>query len=304
MRIIVTGKSGQVVRSLMQARQHEHDIEVIAIGRPELDLSQPTDIYALLAPLKPDIVVNAAAYTGVDTAEDNSDLAMRVNGVAAGEIATACRRCCVPLIQISTDYVFSGDSKVPYVETDPIGPLGIYGMSKLLGELAVAASTSDYAILRTSWVHGAYDGNFVATMLRLAVTRPEIGVVADQYGAPTYAADIAAAVITVAGNLLMRRDDDMLRGAFHMQSGGKANWFKFAEEIFAQSRLRGGPSAQVRPLTTAEYPTKARRPANSSLDCTRIAEHHGVRLPHWQDGLARCMDERLGKIQDRFIVRG
>lgn len=292
MRIAVTGRTGQVVQSLL-ARAAAAGVAVVPVGRPELDLEQPASSLQALAAAEPDCIVNAAAYTAVDKAEAEPDLAMRINGFGAGAVAAAAAAFGVPLIQISTDYVFDGLSPRPWRESDATAPLGAYGRSKLAGEQAVAASTEDYAILRTAWVYSPYGGNFVKTMLRLAETRNELGVVSDQLGSPTSAPDLAEAIIGVAKALVARPGDASLRGVFHAAGSGEASWADLAEAVFAASVALGGPSASVKRITTADYPTPARRPANSRLDCSLLAERHGLRLPLWQDSVHTCVAELL-----------
>lgn len=268
---------------------------VIPVGRPELDLAQPASSLQALAAAEPDCIVNAAAYTAVDKAEAEPDLAMRINGFGAGVVAAAAAALGVPLIQISTDYVFDGTSPRPWRESDATAPLGAYGRSKLAGEEAVAASTEDYAILRTAWVYSPYGGNFVKTMLRLAETRDELGVVSDQLGSPTSAPDLAEAIIAVARSLVAHPDDASLRGVFHAAGTGEASWADLAEAVFAASAALGGPSAKVNRIATADYPTPARRPANSRLDCSLLAERHGVRLPLWRDSVKICVATLLAQ---------
>jgi len=224
----------------------------------------------------------------VDKAEEEEALATTINGEAAGALAQAAADIGVPILQISTDYVFDGTKATPYVESDPVAPVNAYGRSKLAGERAVAAANPRHAILRTSWVYDGCGKNFLKTMLRLAETRDELGVVADQIGAPSYAPDIADAVIAVARNLVA--DADARRaGVFHMTGGGQTSWAGFAQEIFRLSAQAGGPSARVRDIATSDYPTPAKRPANSRLNCDRLAATHGARLPDWRDALARCI---------------
>lgn len=290
MRLVVTGLTGQVVSALVARGAADPDLVVLPVGRPQLDLAAPSDVAGVLRALGPDAVVSAAAYTAVDKAEAEMDLAMRVNGTGAGAIATAAAALGVPVVHLSTDYVFDGTKAAPYVETDPAAPVSAYGRSKLAGEQAVAAAQPDHAILRTSWVYAAEGRNFVRTMLRLAGERPQVPVVADQRGAPSYAPDIAEAVVQVARNLVAGPARRELRGVFHMSGGGETTWAGFAEEIFRQSAARGGPSATVRPIGTADYPTPAARPANSRLDCAKLKATHAVALPDWRDALARCMD--------------
>ena len=284
-RLAVTGGPGQLVLSMAE-RCAALGHECVAVGPPALDLAMPDDdaIHAALAAARPDAIVNAAAHTAVDKAEGEPDLAHAINAAGAGAVARAALRLGVPVVHVSTDYVFSGDKPAPYVETDPTGPTGVYGASKLAGETAVLASGADAAILRTAWVYSPFGANFVKTMLRVGATRPELGVVDDQHGCPTNALDLADACIAVAANLIARGDAD-LRGVFHTAGAGEASWADFAEAIFAESAHHGGPVATVRRITTAEYPTPARRPANSRLDCSRLAAAHGIRLPAWRDSL-------------------
>jgi dTDP-4-dehydrorhamnose reductase len=294
MRIAVTGRTGQVVQSLL-ALAEAAGVTVIPVGRPELDLEQPASSLQALAAAEPDCIVNAAAYTAVDKAEAEPELAMRINGFGAGVVAAAAAALGVPLIQISTDYVFDGTSPRPWRESDATAPLGAYGRSKLAGEEAAAASTEDYAILRTAWVYSPYGGNFVKTMLRLAETRDELGVVSDQLGSPTSAPDLAEAIIAVARALVARPGDASLRGVFHAAGTGEASWADLAEAVFAASAALGGPSAKVNRIATADYPTPARRPANSRLDCSLLAERHGVRLPLWRDSVKTCVATLLAQ---------
>lgn len=289
MKIAITGKAGQVVTSLLERGQLAgHD--VIALGRPELDLAEPASVSRALAATAPDAIVSAAAYTAVDKAEDESELAHAVNGAGAGAVARAARDLGVPLVHLSTDYVFSGDLDRPYVEDDASGPTGVYGASKLAGEHAVLTTyAGNSAVLRVAWVYSPFGNNFVKTMLRVAGDRDEVSVVADQIGNPTSAIDIADGVLKVLVNLAAN-PDPLLRGVFHMTAQGEASWADFAERIFAVSARSGGPSAAVRHITTAQYPTAAARPANSRLDSSRIAHTHGVILPHWQNALESVVD--------------
>lgn len=288
MRIAVTGTAGQVVTSLIE-RGTAVGHEVIAIGRPDLDLADPASVVRALTAAAPDVIVSAAAYTAVDKAESDSDLAFAVNGTGPGAVAQAAKALGVPLIHISTDYVFDGLLDRPYVESDPTSPTGVYGASKLAGERAVLDGHDDSAVLRVAWVYSPFGGNFVKTMLRLAADRDELGVVGDQVGNPTSALAIADGIIQVATNMVANSNPE-LRGTFHMTAQGEASWADFAQAIFAASAARGGPTAAVRPIGTADYPTPATRPANSRLDCGRIASVHGVTLPDWRASLDDIMD--------------
>ncbi|WP_327754939.1 dTDP-4-dehydrorhamnose reductase [Sphingobium sp. SJ10-10] len=284
MRIAVTGKTGQVVTSLIE-RGAAAGHEVIALGRPELDLADPASVARALEAVTPDVIVSAAAYTAVDRAESESDLAYAVNGAGAGAVAQAARAVGAPLVHVSTDYVFDGTLDRPYVESDPTGPTGVYGASKLAGEQAVLAAHGDNsAVLRVAWVYSPFGTNFVKTMLRLAGDRDEVSVVADQLGNPSSALEIADGILLVATNLVAD-SNPALRGVFHMTASGEASWADFAEALFASSAEKGGATARVKRITTADYLTPATRPANSRLDCGLIAKAHDVALPDWRQSL-------------------
>lgn len=280
-RFLVTGLTGQVASALVERTVGRSDVELVRLGRPELDLADTARIVPILEALQPDVILSVAAYTAVDAAENDEATATAVNGVAVREIGRAAARLGAPVLHLSTDYVFDGDKKSPYVETDPTGPIGAYGRSKLAGDWALAAATGNHAILRTAWIYSPFGKNFVKTMLRLAETHDRVGVVADQIGNPTSALDIADVLIAVAENLLGSADP-ALRGIFNMTGAGEATWADFAEEIFHVSATLGGPSATVDRIPTSAYPTSARRPKNSRLDCGRIERMHGVCLSDWR----------------------
>lgn len=284
LRIAVTGKSGQVATALIE-RGEAAGHEMIAVGRPELDLADPTTVASVLRAVGPDVVVSAAAYTSVDKAETEGNVAFAINEKGARAVALAAKALGIPVVHVSTDYVFDGTADRAYIESDATSPTGVYGASKLAGEKAVVAAYGEnVAVLRVAWVYSPFGGNFVKTMLRLASDREEVAVVSDQIGNPTSALDIADGILLVATNLV-NSDDPVLRGVFHMTASGQASWADFATAIFAASAIRGGSFARVRPITTAEYPTPATRPANSRLDCKRIAQIHGVMMPDWPDSL-------------------
>jgi len=296
-RIVVTGRQGQVVRSLAD-RTADTDIEIVPLGRPELDLAGTSgEIVATITDAKPDIVVSAAAYTQVDRAETDRELAFLVNEEGARSVARAAREAGAPLIHLSTDYVFDGAKPTPYVEDDPTEPTGIYGASKRAGERAVLAEHRDSVVLRISWIYSPFGTNFVKTMLRLAGDRDEIAVVADQRGNPSSAFDIADGIIAVARNLASSSHSEH-RGIFHMAGAGEATWADFAEGIFAASKARGGPTAKVRRIATADYPTAARRPANSRLDWGKLARIHGVQLPDWRSSVGPIVGKLLQPVRD------
>jgi dTDP-4-dehydrorhamnose reductase len=281
MRIAVTGREGQIARSLIE-RSARSQYEVIPVARPSLDLKADKEtILRSLASVSPDAIISAAAYTAVDRAESEPNLAFAVNERGARAVAEAARSLNVPLIHLSTDYVFDGSKVGPYAETDATNPIGVYGASKLAGERAIGEAWDNSAIVRTAWVYSPFGGNFANTMLRLAVERDEVGVVTDQRGNPTSALDIADGLLRVAANLASS-DDAARRGIFHMTAQGQATWAEFAETIFSASASLNGPTAQVRRITTAEYPTATLRPLNSRLDCSKLARIHGIRLPEWR----------------------
>lgn len=281
MRIAVTGREGQVAQSLKERASGRSDVEILLVGRPDLDLAAPDSIAPALKTARPDLIVSAAAYTAVDRAEDEPDLAHAVNGAGAGAVAAAAHSLGVPVIHLSTDYVFDGAKHGAYVETDPTGPIGVYGASKLAGEQAVAAAAPRHAILRTAWVYSPFGNNFVRTMLRVAASREELTVVADQHGNPTSALDIADAVLHIAPQLTSGRDD--VFGIFHLAGSGTTNWSGFARRIFEASRANGGPTARVKDIPAADYPTKARRPANSRLSSAKFAKTFGWTTPDWRN---------------------
>jgi dTDP-4-dehydrorhamnose reductase len=295
MRVVVTGgQDGQVARSLVE-RGLAAGYEIAPVGRPLLDLAgEESTIMAAIEAARPDAIVSAAAYTAVDKAERDRDLAFRVNAHGAGAIAKSARRLGVPLVHLSTDYVFDGTKLDPYVENDPTGPASVYGASKLAGEEAVLESGADAVILRTAWVYSPFGSNFVKTMLRLADEREVISVVADQRGNPTSALDIADGVLAVIANLAAAADAQM-RGTFHMTAAGEASWAEFAEAVFSASAAAGGPVAEVRPIKTVEYPTPAKRPSNSRLDSSRLEIAHGVRLAEWNVPLIDVVGRLVGQ---------
>lgn len=292
MRIAVTGKSGQVTSALQAL--NAPDIQVIAIGRPELDLLAPSMVGETIAKLKPDVVVSSAAYTAVDKAESDEAAAFAINRDGAGAIAAAAAELSVPVIHLSTDYVFDGDKLERYVESDPVGPVSVYGRSKLEGEYAVAAANENHVILRTAWVYSTFGHNFVKTMLRLAETRDELSVVSDQLGCPTSANDIAEAIVNIAARLSKDSSPD-LRGVFHLAGSGETNWAEFARYILSILEEKTGRRVTVRDIATADYPTAAKRPANSRLCCDKLKRLYGVSMPEWQVSTRAVVTKLLEK---------
>ncbi|QTN98425.1 dTDP-4-dehydrorhamnose reductase [Brucella sp. 458] len=292
MKIVVTGREGQVVQSLLEKAAQRADLEVIALGRPELDLTKPDTVRGAIEAIKPDLVVSAAAYTAVDLAEDEQELAFAVNAIGAEAIAEAAKNCGVPVIHLSTDYVFAGDANEPYAETDVTGPRSVYGRSKLEGERLVAHANPRHIILRTAWIYSPFGKNFVKTMLKLAETRDALSVVSDQWGNPTSALDIADAIIQVADHLAATPDFSAY-GVYHLVGAGDTNWSGFARAIFDESARLGGPTATVTDIATADYPTKAARPMNSRLSTEKFQAAFGWSPPHWEASLVQVMKRLL-----------
>jgi dTDP-4-dehydrorhamnose reductase len=287
--LLVFGANGQVAQEIGRIAAGLGFTATLA-GRDRVDLLSQ-DGSAVLDALRPRAVINAAAYTAVDRAEQEPAAAYRLNGEIPGLLAQACKDRGLPFVHISTDYVFDGSKDGAYVETDPRAPLGVYGASKAAGEEAIAAVGGDYAIVRTAWVYSAFGANFVKTMLRLATTRDELGVVGDQQGCPTWAQDVAKATLLLSQRLL--EGDPAAQGLFHAAGEGDASWADFAAAIFTGAAARGGPTARVNPITTADYPTPARRPANSRLNCERLQQVLDWRPAPWRDSLSICLDELL-----------
>lgn len=289
--ILVTGAGGQLgielARAVLPAGYAVH-----ALDRAALDLTDTAAIADKLAERPWAAVINGAAYTAVDRAESDQITAWAVNAMAPSVFAQGCATAGIPIVQVSTDYVFAGDKAGAWEVNDPVAPLGVYGASKLGGELAVRTSGARHAIVRTAWVVSAHGNNFVKTMLRVGATRDKLGVVDDQRGSPTSAADLAAALLTITIRLI--EDEDAPTGTFHFSNAGAVSWAGFATEIFAQSGARGGAVAGVKPIATADYPTLARRPANSLLSHDAIRAAYGIEPRQWQDALGDILDELIG----------
>lgn len=269
MTLLVLGRTGQVATELAR-----HNPEAVFLGRAAADLSDPEACAAAIREHHPAAVINAAAYTAVDRAEEEEALATVINGAAPGAMAQACAELAIPFVQISTDYVFDGSGTQPFSPQDSTGPLGAYGRSKLAGEDAVRAAGGTHAILRTSWVFSAHGNNFLKTMLRLAQTRDHLSVVGDQIGGPTPASGIAAACLSIADGL---RADPGKTGTYHYTGAPDVSWAGFAREIFAAA----GQAVTVEDIPTTEYPTPAARPLNSRLDCTTLKAQFGIARPDW-----------------------
>ena len=287
MKLLVFGSSGQVGTELQRARLPEA-MMLAGFDIAGVDITNREAVFAGVRRERPDLVINAAAYTAVDRAEAEPAAAFAANAEGPKHIAAACREAGIPLIHISTDYVYDGAKRGPYIEGDPVNPLGVYGRSKAAGDQAVRDALAEHVILRTAWVYSAHGHNFVKTMLRLAAERPALRVVADQRGSPTAASDIAAALIAIAAKI---GAGERHWGTFHFTGAGETTWHGFAEAIVALA----GRRMPVEAIATADYPTPARRPANSVLDCSKIAAAYGIVARPWQEALAEVVAELFDK---------
>ncbi|MEQ1710240.1 MAG: dTDP-4-dehydrorhamnose reductase [Hyphomicrobium sp.] len=285
--IAILGSSGQVARALVREAS-ARGVHATAGGRPRVDVADYHSVATFLYETQPRVVINAAAYTAVDKAESEPGEAFRINAEAPARLAALCAAARVPLIHISTDYVFDGQQTRPYVESDPMHPLGVYGASKAAGEDAVRTGCAEHIILRTSWVYSGEGHNFLRTMLRLGAEREIISVVDDQHGAPTSADDLAGAILTIAA-AIEQAPPDALWGTFHLTGAGETTWYGFAVEIFRLAAASGSTTPRLVPIPTREYPTPALRPASSRLDNGKIGRTFGIALPSWQQSLAGMM---------------
>lgn len=285
--ILITGAGGQVGHELSNAHGPH---TLISLARAQLDIADPKQIAAAFAAHRPDIVINAAAYTQVDRAQTEPEAAFTMNRDAVGYLAQSCREIDIPLLHVSTDYVFAGDRPGAYREEDKCAPAGVYGASKLAGEQALRAALPRHIILRTSWVFSATGNNFVKTMLRLGKERPELGVVDDQHGCPTSARSIADTLLSIAGRHLDGNDVEW--GTYHFCGAPETTWYGLAGQIFQQAG--GYSNLRLRPISTSDYPTPAPRPANSVLDCSKLQVNFGIRQPGWHDDLRQVL-KQLGE---------
>jgi dTDP-4-dehydrorhamnose reductase len=275
--VLIVGETGQLAVALANAIP-AHGLTAQNVGRPVLDFDRPDSIAAVFHTAAPSLVVNAAAYTAVDAAEDDAESAVRANRDGPAQLAALCEAAGIPLIHVSTDYVFDGNKGAPYVETDPTAPQGVYGASKLAGEQAVMAACSRAIILRTSWVYSPSGKNFVRTMLAVGQRNPQMRVVADQRGCPTSAPDLAVAIAGIAARIA----EDA--------GSGETTWHGLATATFEAALRHGQAAPEVAGISTDQWPTKARRPPDSRLDCGKLEAVFGLRLPHWRDGVDRTVD--------------
>jgi dTDP-4-dehydrorhamnose reductase len=293
MRLLIAGWHGQVARALIEAAPASPHVKALAAGRPALDLRDPKSVERAFGDIEPGIVINTAAYTGVDQAETEPDAAFALNQEGARVLARAAARRNVPVIHLSTHYVFDGGKPEPYVESDEPHPLTIYGRSKLEGERAVAEANPHHVIIRTGWMFGAVGRNFVTKILGLATGEDPLRIVADQHGNPTYAPHLALAILEVARQLTQHERDASIWGTYHAAGTGATSWHGFASEVVGCATRLGRPEVPVEPIVSLDYPTKAPRPFNSELDCTKFERAFGLRLPPWQDGVADCVGRLL-----------
>ena len=286
MTVLILGRDGQVARELAAAVWPAGLAPVVA-GRPDFDMARPESLETLLERAAPAVVINATAYTAVDKAEAEPGLAFAVNRDGPARLAELCHHRGVPLLHISTDYVFDGAKATSYLEEDAVAPLNVYGATKEAGEAAIRAVCPRHLILRTSWVYGVHGQNFVKTMLRLGGEREELRVVADQHGAPTAAADIAATLAGIAAAVASRSEAPW--GTYHYTGGGATSWYGLAEHIFAALERATGRRPRLTAIATADHPTPARRPLNSRLDCSRLGRAFGIACRPWRDGVDRVL---------------
>jgi dTDP-4-dehydrorhamnose reductase len=288
MKLLITGSKGQLGWELCR-RGKDRGYDLIPLDLPEFDITDKSAVFDTVTRSRADLVVNAAAYTAVDRAESEIDIAFAVNRDGPSCLASACSDVHIPLIHVSTDYVFDGCKNGPYLETDLVAPVGIYGKSKAEGEAEVSRNLKEHIIIRTSWLYGVHGNNFVKTMLCLGREREELRVVDDQHGCPTFAADLAEAILTIAS--FIERGENMSWGTYHCCGGGSTTWYGFASKIFEMAKgydtLR---LKKVIPVTTSEYPTPAKRPANSIMDCTLFERNFGIAPKAWDESLSRMLD--------------
>jgi len=288
MKVLAVGSNGQLGRELCR-RGEKQGFDMVALDLPEFDITDFSTVKKAVSQAGVSLVINAAAYTAVDKAESEPELAFAINRDGPAHLASSCTEVGIPLIHISTDYVFDGNKKGPYFETEPVSPLGVYGRSKAAGEAEVRDHLQKHVIVRTAWLYGVHGQNFVKTMLRLGREKEELRVVADQYGCPTYAADLAEAILAIAVQIV--EGHDIRWDTYHYCGKGETTWHGFAEKIFDLARERCSLMVKkVVPITTEEYPTPARRPANSVLDCSLITKHLGISTRPWEESLARMIE--------------
>jgi dTDP-4-dehydrorhamnose reductase len=300
--IVIIGRNGQVARSLWDVLRAAGR-SVVQIGRPDVDLLDPQSMTDAILSAKPSIVINAAAYTAVDKAEDELEIAEAINSTGAEIVARAAALAGAPIVHFSTDYVFDGSKRSPYLETDTPAPLGVYGRTKLAGEQRVVAANPKHVILRTAWVFSPFGNNFVKTMLRLSKERSELRIVNDQHGNPTYAGDLARVVDALVPKIVGPSPEPGYFGIFHAVNRGTTTWFQFTRAIGEAAALRGVARISVQPIETKDYPTKAQRPAYSILSTDKLRATYGIELPPWEQALSHCLDELITPAENQTSDR-
>ena len=297
MKFLIIGSKGQLGSELVRECKR-NDFSFLALDLPEFNITDTSQVKKTLADFKPSIVINASAYTNVDKAETDLEIAFSVNSDGPVNLAASCDKNRIPIIHISTDYVFDGSKGQPYTESDPVSPIGVYGKSKEQGESKLRSILKQHIILRTSWLYGAYGNNFVKTMLRLGIENEIIQVVSDQYGCPTCAADLAEAVVDISKQII--QSSKIAWGTYHYCGSGITTWHKFAKAIFEiASQYQNYKVSSVEAITTAQYPTRTKRPAYSALDCGLIKKHFGITQKPWQGSLEKTI-ARILKDSERI----
>lgn len=286
MKYLITGSNGQVGSQLIAQLNQNTNTQVLATDKQTLDISDRDAVFAMVHTYQPQVIINAAAYTAVDKAQSEAETAYLINAKGAENLALAAQQYDALFLHISTDYVFDGKGNIPYCETDPTQPQNIYGSSKLAGEKAVANACNRHIILRTSWVFNETGHNFVKTMLKLGKTHPQLNIVSDQFGSPTHASDIAAALIHIAQQLHTQTQSDLF-GTYHFSGSPFISWYEFAQAIFTQAQKQNilPQIPQINAIDTIDYPTPAQRPANSRLNCQKIQAAFGIQPSNWQKAL-------------------
>lgn len=294
--VVVIGSAGMLGAELVEALKSA-GLKTVALGRPEIDITRPENLRSALGRVAaPGLIINCAAYTAVDKAESEPEAAFAANRDGPANLADECRRLEIPLIHISTDYVFDGKSRRPYKEDDAVNPINVYGLSKQQGEDAVRSMLAEHIIVRTSWLYGARGRNFVKTILKLGLERDELKVVCDQHGCPTWSYDLAGCLVRIAQRVLSG-PQDVPWGTYHFCGKGGTTWYDFAVAVLTEAQRRQprpGGSARVSPVPTSAYPTVAARPMYSVLDCSRIEAAFGVAPPVWKQSVERCVDQLCG----------
>jgi dTDP-4-dehydrorhamnose reductase len=292
MRLLIAGWHGQIAHALVELAASDPDITALSVGRPALDLCTPSSIRSTFAATRPDVMINTAAYTGVDEAESDRAAAFDLNMAGAAAFAELARRTGTPVIHLSSGYVFDGAKEGAYNEEDTPSPQTVYGRSKLEGELAVQRANDRHLILRTAWIFSPFGRNFVSNVLDLAGRRAAIEIVDDQFGSPTYAPDLARVILALAARCASR-PRTVAWGIYHAAGAGAASWYEVACKALEISRAQGGPFAEVMPIRGADYATAAPRLANSRLDCSKLERAFGIRMPGWEESLADCVGRLL-----------